>query len=95
MRLKVLQAMALGKAVVTTAVGAAGLALQQQPHPVAIANDTDGIANATVELLARDQHRRALGQRARAFVAEHHTWAGYGKRLEALYAELADGARQP
>jgi glycosyltransferase involved in cell wall biosynthesis len=93
MRLKVLQAMALGKAVVTTGVGAEGLALREQPHPLAIANDPDGIANAILELLACDQRRRALGQLARAFVAEHHTWARYAERLEALYAELADGAR--
>jgi polysaccharide biosynthesis protein PslH len=92
MRLKVLQAMALGKAVVTTTVGAEGLALQHQPHPVAIANDTDAIAAATLELMALQQNRRVLGQRARAFVAEHHTWARYAERLQALYAELADGA---
>jgi glycosyltransferase involved in cell wall biosynthesis len=92
MRLKVLQAMALGKAVVTTPLGAEGLAVTGQDPPIAIANNHEGIANATLELLAADDHRRALGQRARAFVAEHHSWSTYAKRIEAIYSELVDGA---
>jgi glycosyltransferase involved in cell wall biosynthesis len=93
MRLKVLQAMALGKAVVTTPVGAEGLIVTAELPPVAIANDPEGIANATLELLAANNHRRALGQRARAFITKHHSWSTYAQRLEAIYAELVDSAQ--
>jgi len=90
MRLKVLQAMALGKPVVTTPLGAEGLVPTAQPLPLAIAHDADGIATATLELLAADAHRRALGRRAREFIIEHHSWATYAERLEAIYSELVD-----
>jgi glycosyltransferase involved in cell wall biosynthesis len=88
MRVKVLQAMALGEAVVTTPLGAAGLAVAYNQPPVIIAKDAEGIARATVKLLAKDDARRTLGRRARAFVTEHHSWSAYGQRLEAIYSEL-------
>jgi polysaccharide biosynthesis protein PslH len=90
MRLKVLQAMALGKPVVTTPLGAEGLAMAGQPRSLVIVHEADGIATATLELLAADHHRRALGGRAREFIAQHHTWAAYTERLEAIYSELVD-----
>lgn len=90
MRLKVLQAMALGKAVVTTPLGAEGLAATAQQPPLVIAKDEVGIATATVALLAADSQRRTLGERARAFVAEHHGWSTYAQRLATIYSELID-----
>ena len=88
MRLKVLQAMAAGKAVVTTPIGAEGLAAAGSPPPLAIAADAEGLAAATAALLESEADRRALGRRARAFVAEHHTWSAHRRRMEATYAEL-------
>jgi glycosyltransferase involved in cell wall biosynthesis len=88
MRLKVLQAMAFGKAVVTTPLGTEGLATTPQPRPLAIAHDADGIVTATLELLAADHSRRALGRQAREFVADHHSWGAYTERLESIYSEL-------
>jgi len=87
MRLKVLQAMAYGKAVITTPLGAAGLIGPCQP-PVVIGRDSEEIARATAALLATPDERRALGRQARAFVAEHYTWQWYRLRLDALHAEL-------
>ena len=88
MRVKVLQAMALGKAVVTTLVGAEGLAVAGCQPPLAIANGAEEFARATATLLGADGMRRALGHRARAYVTEHYSWAAYGRRLEEMYAEL-------
>ncbi|HJW84694.1 MAG TPA: glycosyltransferase family 4 protein [Anaerolineae bacterium] len=88
MRMKVLQGMALGKAVVTTPRGAEGLAIDGQPLPLAIATDAKGIASATIGLLACADARRLLGQQARAFVAEHYSAPAYARRLEAIYAEV-------
>lgn len=94
MRLKVLQAMALGKAVVTTSLGAEGLAAAPGAPPLAVADGAEAIVEATVGLLHADEDRRALGERARAFVAEHHSWQAYGRRLEKMYAELSEGPRE-
>jgi glycosyltransferase involved in cell wall biosynthesis len=85
MRVKVLQAMALGKAVVTTPLGAEGLADTRERLPLAIGETAGEIAVATTALLASPEYRRALGSRARAFVEEHHSWSAYGQRLEAIY----------
>ncbi len=89
MRVKVLQAMATSKAVVTTPLGAEGLAATGGTAPLGIADSAVGLASLTAELLAAGEARRLLGQRARAFVREHHSWPAYGRRQEALYAELA------
>ncbi len=91
MRMKVLHSMAHGKAVVTTPRGAEGLALNGQPLPLAIASDAEGIAGATIKLLASADTRRELGRRARAFVAEHYSAPAYARRLEAIYAEVLNG----
>lgn len=88
MRVKVLQAMAFGKAIVTTPLGAEGLAVTCGEPPLAIVENAAGIASAATALLASEPARRALGRRARAFVLEHHRWSAYGQRLEAIYAEL-------
>jgi polysaccharide biosynthesis protein PslH len=88
MRMKVLQAMAYGKPVVTTARGAEGLRVNELPLPLVTAEDTEGIAAATAQLLADPVRRRTLGQAARAYVAEHFSPEAYALRQEAIYAEL-------
>jgi len=88
MRVKVLQAMGLGKAVVTTPLGAEGLGPGNVAPPLAAAEAAAGIARETARLLADAAAREDLGRRARAFVLEHHGWPAYARRLEAVYAEL-------
>ncbi|MEZ4863301.1 MAG: glycosyltransferase family 4 protein [Caldilineaceae bacterium] len=87
MRMKVLQAMAMGKAVVTTPRGAEGLEQKGTP-PLVVAENVEEIAAATAALLDAPAQRRELGCRARQFVATHYSPAAYVQRLEAIYAEL-------
>jgi polysaccharide biosynthesis protein PslH len=88
MRIKVLQAMALGKAIVTTPLGAEGIATTDGQPPLAIVTTAEEVASTTASLLAASEARLELGRRARAFVAEHHSWSSYRQRLETIYAEL-------
>jgi len=88
MRVKVLQAMGMGKAVVTTPLGAEGLTHDGEHPPLSIAETAGDIAVAAARLLTSCEDRLALGRRARAFVAEHYSWSGYRARLEAVYQEL-------
>lgn len=88
MRMKVLHAMALGKAVVTTPRGVEGLTEGGRRPPLVIAEDVDEIACETAVLLQSAAARRDLGRRARAFVAQHHSPAAYARRLKTVYAEL-------
>jgi glycosyltransferase involved in cell wall biosynthesis len=92
MRMKVLQAMALGKAVVTTSRGADGLLMGGQPPPIIIAEDEKAIAQATASLLASREMRRSLGHRAHAFVTENFSAQAYALRIEASYLELQSKA---
>ncbi len=88
MRMKVLQAMALGKAIVSTSIGAEGLRVGERLPPVVIADAAAAMADATVHLLEAATVRHELADQARAFVTHYHSWGGYAQRLEAIYADL-------
>jgi polysaccharide biosynthesis protein PslH len=91
-RMKVLQAMAMAKAIVTTPRGAEGIEHDDGEAPLAVADSADGIAARIAELLADPARRRALGARARAVAESHHSARAYGERLESAYAAML-GAR--
>lgn len=87
MRMKVLEAMARRKAVVTTNLGAEGFASLEPELPLRIAEDADSIAASIAGLLGDDDERRALGRGAREFAQRHHSPAAWAARLEAVYEE--------
>jgi glycosyltransferase involved in cell wall biosynthesis len=95
-RMKVLEAMAAGKAVVTTPRGTDGLLPRDgEPLPLVIAETAEAIATETAALLRDAPRRRALGERARALVAAQHGIDAYAARTERAYAELMARARTP
>jgi glycosyltransferase involved in cell wall biosynthesis len=87
MRMKVLHALASGKAVVTTRRGAEGLLLEGGEPPLVVADDPDRIAADAARLLSNPAERRLLAERARAFALRHHSPEAYGARAEAIYEE--------
>jgi len=91
MRMKVLQALAAGKAVVTTSRGAEGFDRFDETPPLLVADDAEGFAAAVAGLLADPGQRAELGRSARTFAERHFgpdAWAG---RLEAIYREACEG----
>jgi polysaccharide biosynthesis protein PslH len=90
MRMKVLQAMAYGKAIVTTPLGADGMEISGQEPPLAIGHDAEEIVEETAGLLENPAHRLALGKRARDFVANHYSVQAYARRLEDVFIELVE-----
>lgn len=96
MRMKVLQAMAAGKAVVTTPRGTEGYTGFGEEPPLAVADDEAEIAAATATLLADDEQRLRLGERAREFAERHYSPEAWAERLTAVYeearAERAEGS---
>ncbi len=85
MRVKLLQALARGKAVVTTPLGAEGLA---EDAPLRVARTGAELAAAITALLTDPEARHALGRRGREYVAEHHAWDRFATRLAGIYREL-------
>jgi polysaccharide biosynthesis protein PslH len=94
MRMKVLEALALGKAVVSTTRGADGLELTRD-SPLVIADTPEAIAAATARLLADPMARATLGGRAREFAARNHSASAYAGRLERVYQEAQELRRAP
>ncbi len=86
-RLKLLQALAAGKAVVSTSIGAQGLAVQDGQQ-LRLADSAADFAQAVVELLQDPAQRAALGQAGQEFVRAHYDWAVIAPRLLRVYDQV-------
>lgn len=80
-RLKIFEAMAMGKAVVSTTVGAEGLPVDSGLH-LLIADGPQDFAHAVVRLLRKQTERARLGDAARHLVVAHYDWAAASGHLE-------------
>lgn len=83
-RLKVLEAMAMGQALVSTRLGCDGFPFTDG-REVLFADDPAAFATAVVRLLQDREQAAALGRAARAYVEQHFGWEAIVPRLEALY----------
>lgn len=79
-RLKILEALAMGKAVVSTSDGAEGLDILSGEH-LQIADDAEAFTEATLTLLGDPARRVALGRAGRALVERRYTWTQSGEAL--------------
>lgn len=77
---KILEAMALGKAVLTTPCGARGIAGRDGEHFRIVREERLWPAQIT-RLIEDDRMCRALGERARRLIEERYRWDGVGERL--------------
>ncbi|MGQ9889488.1 MAG: glycosyltransferase [Aggregatilineales bacterium] len=89
-RLKILEAMAAGCAVVATSAAAAGLPAAVKSALV-LADDASEMTDAIVTLLDDPPRRFQLGQAALAVVKSHFDWAILLPRLLAAYKECGIG----
>jgi glycosyltransferase involved in cell wall biosynthesis len=88
-RLKLLEAAACGKAIVTTSIGMEGLQLQPG-RDVIVADRPAAFAAATADLLLDPDRRRALGRGARG-AALAYDWDAIGARFLTALEGLATG----
>jgi glycosyltransferase involved in cell wall biosynthesis len=87
MKVKVLESIACGLPVVTTPLGAEGIAVDG----VTIRSDDRSLAGAAIELLSDPAARREQGAAARASFLAGYTPAVATKPLVELYGELTEG----
>ena len=82
-RLKVLEAMAMGKAIVSTSLGCEGIELTSRE--LVIADTAEEFAGQVIGLLRDDARRRELGQAARRLVEARYDWRFIVPKLEEVY----------
>jgi polysaccharide biosynthesis protein PslH len=87
-RLKIFEAMAMGKAVVSTTVGAEGLPVTNGAH-LLLADGARPFADAVVRLLRNVEQRRSLETAARTLVVQHYDWAAVAGDLEGALIRFA------
>jgi len=89
-RLKMVDAMAQGKAIVATSLGAEGIHGDDGLHFV-VSNDAEHFAREVIRLMRDPAGRRALGKAARARVEQEYGWPLLAGRLAGLYSEVIRG----
>jgi len=84
---KVLEALALGKPVVATALSCDGIAVEDGTH-LLIANHSREFANAIVRLIRTPALRDRLSEAGRALIEDRYTWHTVADQYERLYRSL-------
>ena len=79
--MKIFEAMAMGKAVVSTTVGAEGLPVTPGQH-IVIADEPQTFAKAVVRLIREDETRRRIEIEARKLVVERYDWSAVARDFE-------------
>lgn len=94
-RLKILEALALKKAVVSTTLGSQGLNLKPDVH-LLVADEPEDFANKVVKLMETKELRMRLGEEGRRLVELDYNWRHSCEKLEAVYEEALskEGARR-
>jgi glycosyltransferase involved in cell wall biosynthesis len=91
-RLKILDAWAMGKAVVSTSVGCEGLQAIDAEN-ILIRDDPAEFAEAVVAVLSDANLRRRLEVNARSTAEEQYSWSRIGVNLRDLYARIITGTQ--
>ncbi|HKT31105.1 MAG TPA: glycosyltransferase family 4 protein [Gammaproteobacteria bacterium] len=88
-RLKIFEALAMGKALVSTPIGAEGLPLVHGRHFLC-AEAPSAFANAVITLLRDPARRRALGHAGRELVEHRYAWAQVATEFEHLCRQACE-----
>lgn len=91
-RLKILEALAYGRAVVSTTVGAEGLDLADGVH-LSIADGAHGFAAAVCRLLNDPRARSSYGIAGRRAVEDRYLWTGIGEKMMEVWRTVAGADR--
>jgi sugar transferase (PEP-CTERM/EpsH1 system associated) len=89
-RLKIVEALAMGKAVVSTLVGAEGL-LVTDGREILLADTPEQFATAVIRLLNDVDLRERLGRAGRELVERHYGWNQLAERLNSFLCRVSEG----
>ena len=86
-RLKIVEAMAMGKAIVSTTLGAEGI--EAVPgRDILVEDEPVGFADAVSHLLAEPSLAARVGQSARQLAVKRYAWSGAARALEGFYRRI-------
>src|SRR5262249_7984782 len=88
-RLKIIEGMSMGKAIVSTPLGAEGIEVVPR-QDILIANDPASFAASVVQLLDDPALAPQLGTSARRLAVERYAWSAAAAMLERFYRELLE-----
>jgi glycosyltransferase involved in cell wall biosynthesis len=88
-RLKIVEAMAMGKAIVSTSLGAEGIDTVPG-RDLLVEDEPAAFAQAVNRLLAEPSLAARLGQSARQLAVRQYAWSGAASALENFYRETLD-----
>ncbi len=93
-RVKILELMAMGIVVVSTSIGAEGIAVTHGEH-IIIADEPDAMASEIERLLKHPEEQQRLAVAARRFVESHHSEQSIGSIVDSAYRNLLKTPRDP
>ena len=93
-RLKILDAWAMGKAVVSTSIGCEGLDAVDGEN-ILIRDTADAIANAVLQVLSDATVRSRLERNGRRTATETYSWSAVGHQIRSAYDALLAQAAAP
>lgn len=88
-RIKILEALAAGKAVISTTIGAEGLDVVSGEH-LLVADSPAAFAGGIEELLASTTLRRRLSNNGRKLVTDRYGWDQIANRLESIWYDVSE-----
>jgi len=84
MRVKIIEAMAMGKAIVSTSIGAEGIGVEDGKN-ILIANDPESFIEAIGKLISDKKLFESLGKESRFFIQENFDHLALAKKLTFFY----------
>jgi glycosyltransferase involved in cell wall biosynthesis len=88
-RLKIVEAMAMGKAIVSTTLGAEGIEAVKG-RDILIEDEPEAFAGAANSLLAEPEIAARIGRSARRLAVERYGWSEAARTLEGFYREILE-----
>ena len=86
-RLKILNAMSMGKAVASTTIGAEGLGVVSGEN-IVLADQEQTFSEAVKKLFNQPEYRMKISKNGREYIAAHYQWGKIGEKLLKVYEEL-------
>jgi polysaccharide biosynthesis protein PslH len=91
-RLKIFEAMAMGKAIVSTSIGAEGLPVVNGEH-ICLADQAEEFARQIITLLKQPNRRAQVGEAARRLVEQSYSWSPVGQHLSDVLVRVSEDFR--